>query len=427
MNGRKPKPLSKRQTLQVMVILTILAWATTTLLHQWGYGQDAATLTISPEMTSGDKFVTGGASGFGGTLELRGEATITGGSVSLRQICRWSDADALVFKSVEDLTIAHISDTTAFQTISVEDLRKVLHDAGVNVAIINFAGEANCTVARGDARVDESTALKNWIDARQNPTSATLANEEAAPLPATRPVIEQVTAAVPVAAATAEPAAEVDVAPAPAARRLRDLLAADVCQRLGIVPETIQMTFSPEDDRVLSLAEPLFKFDIKPLRVRGLGAVSWDVTIVTETGNREVTISAVARAWEDQVTVAKPIAYKEILQEADFTTRHVLVDELPDLPLIRLDQCVGQQAAADLQIGTIMVARLVDPVPLVRGGQLVTVVLTEGSVQIKTVGRALEPGTMGQTIKVRNEATRDTFDVTVTGPQEGRLSGSATE
>ncbi|HEX8523870.1 MAG TPA: hypothetical protein VF669_16570 [Tepidisphaeraceae bacterium] len=29
--------LSMRKTVQLMVILTILAWATQTLFHQWGY------------------------------------------------------------------------------------------------------------------------------------------------------------------------------------------------------------------------------------------------------------------------------------------------------------------------------------------------------------------------------------------------------
>ena len=38
-NGR---PLGPRKKVQLMVILTILAWATQTLFHQWGYGKDVA-------------------------------------------------------------------------------------------------------------------------------------------------------------------------------------------------------------------------------------------------------------------------------------------------------------------------------------------------------------------------------------------------
>ena len=32
------RPYSMRKTVQLMVILTLLAWATQTLFHQWGYG-----------------------------------------------------------------------------------------------------------------------------------------------------------------------------------------------------------------------------------------------------------------------------------------------------------------------------------------------------------------------------------------------------
>ena len=34
------RPLSMRKKVQLMVALTILAWATQTLFHQWGFGND---------------------------------------------------------------------------------------------------------------------------------------------------------------------------------------------------------------------------------------------------------------------------------------------------------------------------------------------------------------------------------------------------
>jgi flagella basal body P-ring formation protein FlgA len=45
-----------------------------------------------------------------------------------------------------------------------------------------------------------------------------------------------------------------------------------------------------------------------------------------------------------------------------------------------------------------------------------------GQVTVKTVGRAMEAGTYGQGVKVRNETTQDIYEVTVTGPQEGTVS-----
>ena len=36
-----PKPISNRKKVQLLVALTLLAWATQTLLHQWARAQDA--------------------------------------------------------------------------------------------------------------------------------------------------------------------------------------------------------------------------------------------------------------------------------------------------------------------------------------------------------------------------------------------------
>ena len=42
MNNPRPV-MSIRKTVQLMVILTLLAWATQTLFAQWGYGAEVAT------------------------------------------------------------------------------------------------------------------------------------------------------------------------------------------------------------------------------------------------------------------------------------------------------------------------------------------------------------------------------------------------
>ena len=45
MMNPNPRPLSMRKKVQLMVALTILAWATQTLFHQWGFGKDLAAQT----------------------------------------------------------------------------------------------------------------------------------------------------------------------------------------------------------------------------------------------------------------------------------------------------------------------------------------------------------------------------------------------
>jgi len=398
--------LGKRKQVQLLVALTILAWATQTLMHQWGFGQEVLpAVDAAADSRADEKFVSGNADSTpGGTLELRQEASIFGADVKLKQVCRWSDADAPIFTPIADLTLLHLSDRVPFHAISVEQIRQTLHEAGVNVAMINFAGATSCSITRTDVQSDSQQTVQQWLDAHQGDAAKTT--------PAA--------AAAPVLASASNPT------PDPNLRTLRDLLVADLSRRLNIPSETLQLTFSPQDEKVLALAEPIFKFDVRPSRARALGNVSWEVTIFTDSANKKLILSAEARAWEDQVIAARPLRMHKVLAESDFAVHHLLVDSLPGRPLLRLDQCVGQEAAEDISPGTVMTAQLVNAVPLVKPGQLVTITLRRGSVQLRSVARAMEEGSLGQTIRVRNENTRDMLDVTVTGAQEARL-GDAPE
>ena len=74
-------------------------------------------------------------------------------------------------------------------------------------------------------------------------------------------------------------------------------------------------------------------------------------------------------------------------------------------------------AGRELKSGTVLTAKLIEPAVLVKSGQLVSIILTQGAIQAKSVARAMEQGTYGQSIRVKNEVTGNVFDVVVTGPQ----------
>ncbi len=177
MNNQRPV---SRKNIRTLLILTILAWATQTLLHQWGFGaeppasDDVATEKFVPEPSRIPR---------GATIELRSEATIHGAEVRLKQICRWSDGDAKAFAQMGELVVAHFAGRTPFKTISVDEIRQMLHDAGVNLALIQFAGPLACTVNRSDVEFNENEALDDWIAARQPKTEKT----DASPSPAQAP------------------------------------------------------------------------------------------------------------------------------------------------------------------------------------------------------------------------------------------------
>ncbi|HZK80177.1 MAG TPA: flagellar basal body P-ring formation chaperone FlgA, partial [Humisphaera sp.] len=94
----------------------------------------------------------------------------------------------------------------------------------------------------------------------------------------------------------------------------------------------------------------------------------------------------------------------------------------PDATLLTATQCVGQEAARDLKPGMLMTAPMVNAVDLAKVGQTITVTLNSGGIHITTVGRAMENGTYGQSIKVKNEATKEVYQVILTGAQEGTIT-----
>src|SRR5579872_993285 len=200
MNNNNNFRLSKRKQVQLLIVLTILAWATQTLMHQWGYGQVVSQAVDGSDMPGDMKFVPGAADSTpSGTLELRQDATVSGPDVKLKQVCRWADADSAVFTPIAETTVLRFSPNAYSHSLSLDEITQTLHEAGVNVAMINFAGATSCSVSRSDAEADSQQTVQQWIDNQQ-----------------------------PAGAKTDSPSMATDVKPDPNYHTLRDLLVTDL-------------------------------------------------------------------------------------------------------------------------------------------------------------------------------------------------------
>jgi flagella basal body P-ring formation protein FlgA len=216
-------------------------------------------------------------------------------------------------------------------------------------------------------------------------------------------------------------------APSPSAddkpvRTLREILTADLATRLSLGPDTLQISFKSQDEGVLNLSEPMCRFEVEPQRLRNLGDVTWLVLIVAGDHVQKATVTANARAWQEQLVVSRPLGFKQVIRDEDVIKRRTLVDRLSEDPLLAPNEAIGQQAARELKPGTVLTARMVDSVQLCKAGQYITITLTQGTVNIKSVARALEAGSYGQTIRVKNESTKEVFQVILTGPQQATMN-----
>jgi flagella basal body P-ring formation protein FlgA len=403
------------------VLLALLAFAAQVLRPSSARGDDLGHLPV--ELGANERFVPGGPSFYlGATLELKPEVSVIGEEVRLKSVCRWADSDKAAFDPIGDLVLFRLSKASPFRTLSVRELRDTLHEAGVNLAVVRLAGATSCTVARTDVKYDERTALEQWINARDGAKTA----RALIAAPSTQPSER---ADAPVAEVTG-PRKEVEAEDAKSFKALRDYVVGEISSRLNLPVEQLQFRFNPSDQKLLNLSEPHFKFNVATPRNRNLGDVTWEVTIVAEgvegaQGAQKATVTANVKAWQNQLVIHKPLAVRQIIREEDVIDRRALVDRLGDDPLVTREQAVGQMAARELKSGTLLTARLVEASILVKSGQLVSVMLTQGSIQAKTVARAMEQGTLGQTIRVKNEVTNNTFDVVVTGPQAAKLPSSS--
>ncbi|HRK31460.1 MAG TPA: flagellar basal body P-ring formation chaperone FlgA [Tepidisphaeraceae bacterium] len=425
-NPNPRRPLTRRQTARIVVATAILAWATQTLVQQWGYGAEIPPPTLSAAMVQNEtveRFVPP-ASTRPARIDLRSEATVIGAEVQLRQIARWSDADAATFAPVADLTLATIGPAAPFHSISMDEVKATLRDAGVNLASIHFTGSTKCIVNRSDVQFDESQALDEWINARAASNPQRTPRDTEPGVPEENKVSLQRIATDANIAVTAR--VDAPLADDEATASLRSILISDLCARLKLTRDQVQLNFKDSDDKLLSLARPQFTFDVSPLRVRDLGEVVWNIKIMSGDSVQKASIVATARAWQTQLITVKPLGFKQVIREDDVVERRTLADKLSSDPMMAKEQAVGQQASRDIKVGTLVTARLIDPVPLVRPGQFITITLSQGNIQVKTVARAMEGGSYGQTIRVKNETTKDIFEVVITGPQTA-VVGGATE
>jgi flagella basal body P-ring formation protein FlgA len=337
-------------------------------------------------------------------VEICDEVTVYGNEITLKQICRWPEADDAAMSALAELVIARIPTGEPRAVVSLDEVRNALRDAGASIATINFAGAFECVVTRSDVAFDEKKALQDWATGQI-------------------PDASQTQVAIAVDAVTKQQQQLHSVVAPPASNTLRTLLIEDIATRLKLKADDLQVDFRPEDRATIDLDASRFQFRIETMRGGQLGDWRWAVTVDAGAQPRKLQVLAKARAWQEQVLVSKPIAYKTSIEKEEVESRRALVDRLGDEPAT-LAAVIGSAAARDLQPGTIITGRMITPVELVRQGQLITVVMRRGGVEVQTVATAMESGSMGQIVRARNNTNHETIDVQLVGPQQA-VAGDA--
>src|SRR4029453_13208337 len=127
---RNTRPADMKKMIQGLIILTLLCWATQTLVAQWGFGDE---IFSSPRN--------------GILIELRKESIVSGNEIRLNQIARWP-LSSDVMEQTGDLVVGRFAAGKNSQAIDLDELKAILEGAGVNLASVDFSGALRCVVSR---------------------------------------------------------------------------------------------------------------------------------------------------------------------------------------------------------------------------------------------------------------------------------------
>ena len=271
-NGR---PLGMRKTVQLLVLLTILAWATQTLFHQWGYGA----IIVPSKQALMQRMETATVR----TIEVRPEIASSNVQVTLREVCRWSEDDQAALSPYADVIIPK----QAGGTIGLQQIQSALRDAGVDLKTIQFSGAATCKVVEGQV-----------LPARTQATAEPVAETKISLQPAAQAPVSQVEAAP-----TTQPQEEYFEERIVVTRALsngQELLKSDVAiQRVKLDAPATQPSIAIDDvigqvaARDLHAGERLGEFDVKAPQAIIAGQF---MTVALKIGPEESTVETVAKA-----------------------------------------------------------------------------------------------------------------------------------
>ena len=129
-----------------------------------------------------------------------------------------------------------------------------------------------------------------------------------------------------------------------------------------------------------------------------------------------LTIAGAVYDVEDVPTLAHPVAHGEVIAARDLAFLHMRADKVRHDVILDVDQIIGLTPKSAMRGGQpLTLADLQHPTAIERNA-LVTVVLRQGAMTLSIEGRANEPGSVGDIIKVTNTRSNQVIPARVEGP-----------
>ncbi|NLE56901.1 MAG: flagellar basal body P-ring formation protein FlgA [Planctomycetes bacterium] len=265
-------------------------------------------------------------------------------------------------------------------SLSIDDVQKALSDRGANLAHWTFRGSSRCTVTRPVRReIDQSTPSQRRDD---------------------RPAPANTSPGLPGQAVAEVPSETAPINP----DTLGGSMQLHMQQRLADLGGTPVIQFPKALSQQLELSRPTYEFRITCRGNDLLGLVPLDVTIVDSSKQEQtLQVSAKVSLRKTVLVAGHSINKGAVVAASDVSLQELVFDRVEDIGLADPAAIIGQQAKRFVDKGDKLLAKDFEPLPLVHRNDLVTVLISRGSLRIKGTARALGSGAFGDVVDVRNE------------------------
>jgi flagella basal body P-ring formation protein FlgA len=124
-----------------------------------------------------------------------------------------------------------------------------------------------------------------------------------------------------------------------------------------------------------------------------------------DAAGKERSLSARLVWSQPALMLTRSVKKGDVLKESDFVLRPIRVSRA-GVYASKVSQAVGRSLKKNLSQGEAIVLNLLVEVPIIERGKSVTILVQSAGITVKAKGEALESGTLGNTIKVRNLASK---------------------
>ncbi|MBN2467052.1 MAG: flagellar basal body P-ring formation protein FlgA [Deltaproteobacteria bacterium] len=104
----------------------------------------------------------------------------------------------------------------------------------------------------------------------------------------------------------------------------------------------------------------------------------------------------------DAVFTKRPVGRYQVITEDDLTVRKVCLSDVPGTIIMNEDEAVGKRAKRTINAEVLLRTDLLEFPPVVKRGDVVTIVAESGTLRVSTIGEVRQKGYKGEKIKVVN-------------------------